>query len=166
MSHNHSHNDTPITTASFAVAPSLHAAMAASRILSRYWWTAAIPVAVLLAIGLSDWRYAVTALALIFVVLPAVAMFGWFAVTSDADAVADMTEHTLRLNPDNTITIIRPGNIHTFPADAHISVSPFRKNIVVNIRHNGKTQRIIVPVSAFATQADAAEFYHRLGVSE
>lgn len=113
--------------------------------------------------GLSDWRYAVTALALIFVVLPVVAMFGWFAATSDADA---MTEHSLRLNPDNTISIIRPENIHTTPADALISVSLFRKNIVVTIRQNGKTQRIIVPVSAFATQGDAAEFYHRLDVSE
>lgn len=166
MSHNHSHKGNAITTASFAVAPSVHAAMATGRILSRYWWTAAIPVAVLLAIGLSDWRYAVTALALIFVVLPAVTMFGWFAATWDADAVADMTEHTLRLNPDNTISIIRAGNTHTTPADALISVSLFRKNIVVAISHNGKTQRIIVPVSAFATQADAAEFYHRLDVSE
>lgn len=166
MSHNHSHKGNAITTAPFTVAPSVHAAMAASRILSRYWWAAAIPAATLLILGLSDWRYAVTALALIFVVLPAVAMFGWFAATSDADAVADMTEHTLRLNPDNTISIIRPGNTHTSPADAHISVSLFRKNIVVTIRHNGKTQRIIVPVSAFATQGDAAEFYHRLDVSE
>lgn len=166
MSHNHSHKGNAITTAPYAVAPSVHAAMAASLILSRYWWTAAIPVAVLLAIGLSDWRYAITALALIFVVLPAVAMFGWFAATSDADAVADMTEHSLRLNPDNTISTISPENIHTSPADAHISVSLFRKNIVVTIRHNGKTPRIIVPVSAFVTKADAAEFYHRLDVSE
>ena len=65
----------------------LDKALAASRILSRYWWAAVIPVATLLILGLSDWRYAVTALALIFVVLPAVAMFGWFAATSDADAV-------------------------------------------------------------------------------
>lgn len=166
MSHNHSHKGNAITTVPFAVAPSVHAALAASRILSRYWWAAAIPVATLLILGLSDWRYAVTALALIFVVLPAVAMFGWLAATSDADAVADMTEHSLRLNPDNTISTIRPENIHTSPADAHISVSLFRKNIVVTISHNGKTQRIIAPVSAFATQADAAEFYHRLDVSE
>lgn len=166
MSHNHSHKGNAITTASFAVTPSVHAAMAASRILSRYWYFPAIPIVTLLIMGLSDWRYAVTALALIFVVLPAVAMFGWFAATSDADAVADMTEHSLRLNPDNTISIIRPENIHTTPADALISVSLFRKNIVVTIRHNGKTQRIIVPVSAFTTQGDAAEFYHRLDVSE
>lgn len=166
MSHNHSHKGNAVTTPPFTVAPSVHAALAASRILSRYWWAAAIPVATLLILGLSDWRYAVTALALIFVVLPAVAMFGWFAATSDADAVADMTEHSLRLNPDNTISIIRPENIHTTPADAIISVSLFRKNIVVAIRSNGKTQRIIVPVSAFATQGDAAEFYHRFDVSE
>lgn len=166
MSHNHSHKGNAITTASFAVTPSVHAAMAASRILSRYWYFPAIPIVTLLIMGLSDWRYAVTALALIFVVLPAVAMFGWFAATSDADAVADMTEHSLRLNPDNTISLIRPENIHTTPADALISVSLFRKNIVVTIRHNGKTQRIIVPVSVFATQGDAAEFYHRLDVSE
>ena len=65
-------------------------------------------------------------------------MFGWFAATSDADAVADMTEHSLRLNPDNTISTIRPENIHTSPADVHISVSLFRKNIVVTISHNGR----------------------------
>lgn len=93
-------------------------------------------------------------------------MFGWFAATSNADAVADMTEHTLQLNPDNTISIIRPANTHTTASDARASVSLFRKNIVVTIRSNGKTQRIIAPVSAFATQADAAEFYHRLDVSE
>lgn len=166
MSQKHCHNGTPITTAPFAVAPSVHAGLAASRILSRYWYFPAIPIVTLLIMGLSDWRYAITALALIFVVLPAVAMFGWFAATSNADAVADMTEHTLRLNPDNTISTIRLENIHTSPADSHISVSLFRKNIVVAIRSNGKTQRIIAPVSAFATQADAAEFYHRLDVSE
>ncbi len=166
MSQKNSNNGTPITTAPFAVAPSVHAAIAASRILSRYWYFPAIPIATLLILGLSDWRYAVTALALIFVVLPAVAMFGWFAATSNADAVADMTEHTLRLNPDNTISIIRPADTHTTASDARASVSLFRKNIVVSIRSNGKTQRIIAPVSAFATQADAAEFYHRLDVSE
>ena len=122
--YNHNNISQSVTTPPFTVAPSVHAALAASRILSRYWWAAAIPVATLLILGLSDWRYAVTALALIFVVLPAVAMFGWFAATSDADAVADMTEHSLRLNPDNTISTIRPENIHTSPADAHISVSP------------------------------------------
>lgn len=166
MSHNHFHNGTPITTATFTVAPSVHAGLAASRILSRYWYFPAIPIATFLIIGLYDWRYAITALALIFVVLPAVAMFGWFAATSNADAVADMTEHSLRLNPDNTLSIIRPEGTTPTTSDAVASVSLFRKNIVIDIRRNDRTQRIIAPVSAFATQADAAEFYHRLDVSE
>jgi len=140
-----------------------------TRIAARYWIYLAIPVAALLLIGITDWRYAVVALAIIFVVLPAVAMFSWFAIASRPDAVADMHPHAIMLNSDDTVNVTYPdptsiGHPETIETPA---ATLSRNNIVLTYSDpNNKRRRLIIPLQAFATMAEAAEFCRRTGVSQ
>lgn len=172
----------PISTVRFALAPTVLARRDFSRIASRWWWCAALPLLVCLALAATDWRWLVVALALIFVLIPTAAMFAWFAIASRPSVVNEIYPHTVTFTPaSGTISVqYFPLNEHDDTDGDHAGTSrvPGSRNIASDQLHridiDGKHIAIIyrqpgnqlaellIPASAFESNTDASAFLNNL----
>lgn len=58
-----------------------------TRLVSKWWWLIAVPMAALLLAGMSDWRWWVVALAIGCVLMPGVAMLSFYHYALSPDGV-------------------------------------------------------------------------------
>ena len=155
-------NDTwSFVTREFAVVPSVHARRGLQKVAEQYWWTAGIPAIALCAMGISDWRWAVVAMAIIFVVTPMAAMAVWISLLSKPEAVNDLHPHTFEYSQETGISVrwdnnrIAPLNI---PAEAITAVQIAGRHIIVTCHISAGEKHmseIIVPLSAFGSRQEA-----------
>lgn len=171
----------------FTLAPTLLARRDLTRIASRYWWCPAIAVAACLTAGLSDWRWIVVALTLIFVLIPTAAMFAWFAILSRPDVVSEIHPHTVSLTHNDEIIVKYlplpdPGDADTSSSPGKIPLSPHslltihtkdltgihidRKYIVISyntrpIPKQKEETELLIPIDSFGSENEAVEFFKK-----
>lgn len=178
------------STGIFTVRPSRLARRDISRIVNRYWWCAAFPVAALLIAGIADWRWIIVALAVIFLLIPTAAMFAWFTIISRTAVVRQIHPHRVLLFPEGTIVVeYYPGeNNDTTKTDAtsNSTTTPqtpasqvyTRHNIngiqlegdqlIIAYSHSAKRNditkknygEILIPIESFPSQSEAIAFFN------
>lgn len=84
-----------IRTPEFSIAPSATAALLARRWLGRRWLFFLVPVMAALVSALSDWRWFVVALMMLFIIWPMALFFVWCNHALDPDAVRASQPHTV-----------------------------------------------------------------------
>lgn len=82
-------------TREFSIAPSAIAGMLAGRWLGRRWFYFALPVAVAMAASLTDVRWFVVALMLLFIVWPMALFFVWTGEALRPEAVRAAVPHRI-----------------------------------------------------------------------
>lgn len=165
-----------VVTSEFTIAPRIHAQQGLVRVFHRQAWIPALPVAALLIISRGDWRWAVVALALLFVVTPIAVMWVWIMLLGSHDAINDLHPHRVLLDSGGALSIewsdgdkrpspltFAPGSIKRIDGDKthlRLHASPEDKRAPGGSRRHGKSQQrvIFIPVSAFHTAADMQRF--------
>lgn len=137
--------------------------------LVRNWWIAALPVSVLLVIGLYiDIRWLFVAAMLLFIVYPAMIAMAWMSLLGRGWATRLLYSQRVTLYDDNTIEVKYlstegldnaelPGSV-TIAAD-DIGGCRVRGNNIVLIY--GDNEQLIIPFKAFYSNADISTFLVR-----
>jgi len=169
-----------IYTSAFTIAPGVYARRDMAAIAERHWWMPALPILVCGAMAIDDWRWAVVALALLFVATPMVAMFVWISLLGKPAAIRDLKPHTLTIFPNGQLAISWEGNAHPIievPITDIESVNSGHRHIFIrytspnvngkerNDRHPHQSTEIAIPIAAFASQQDAATAYASISAS-
>ncbi len=179
-------------TATFTVAAADYAMRGLESLASRWWWALFLPIAAMLAAAAFDWRWGIVALAALFLIIPTLLMFVWLSLTTCRQAVSDIYPHCVTTSANGDITILYNPLQQTQPADAtdcetsaanavpaavfvpapvnipvkKISgIATWRRFIALQAATADGDTTILIPVSAFACDADAAAFYHKLSDS-
>lgn len=166
---------TVITTAQYTLSASVLVRTVMRRMALRWWWTVTLPVAVLFSLGVAvDAAYAVTALMVIFIVVPTLLMIAYFNVMLRPEAIRTvMRQHAVISWPDLTVTyspqpVTDPdtGESRTpaTPAPRHIDITKCRAtflsrgHMVIEVT---TTDYVIIPASSMTPD----EWYLLLGRS-
>ncbi len=162
----------PKATGIFTVPAEAYGRQAISMLAEKWWWVPALPITLAAIIGLSDWRWLVVAMAMLFVAFPVIAMFAWFSLLTRPDAISGLYPHSITLRPDGTIeTTYYPmpqkdeeTTAGQPPAGNSITPGTLRRCHIESgrliIEYNDKPSRIlIIPLSAFPTQKAARSFF-------
>lgn len=159
-----------LQTGIFTIKPAVYAKFVALRWCRRYAWMVAIPLIIMLAIGTFSWPWLVVALALICLIAPPIVMLAWFAIASKPDAVEDMREHYVLLEP-NSLTLqyveqssdISPEHESAscksvvLPYQMIDTVEVSDKQISILFRSKMPRQTVIIPLDAFLCSTDYAK---------
>lgn len=177
------------TTATFTVAAADYAMHGLASLASRWWWALFLPIATMLVAAAFDWRWGIVALAALFLIIPTLLMFVWLSLTTRRQAVNDIYPHSITMSANGDLTLLYSPLQQTEPTDAaddetsaadtvqagafvpepvNLSIqkisgiSTWRRFIVLQADTADGDTTILIPVSAFACDADAAEFYRRI----
>lgn len=180
------------TTATSTVAAADYAMHGLASLASRWWWALFLPIATMLAAAAFDWRWGIVALAALFLIIPTLLLFVWLSLTTRRQAVNDIYPHSITMSANGDITILYSPLQQTEPADAtdcetsaadavpvevfipapvNISIqkisgiATWRRFITLQASTADGDTTILIPVSAFACDADATAFYHKLSDS-
>lgn len=137
--------------------------------LSHNWWIAALPVSVLLVIGLCiDTRWLFVAAMLLFIVYPAMIAIAWMSLLGRGWATRLCYSQRVTVYEDNTIEVkylatdglddaVLPESV-TIAAD-NINGCRVRGNDIVLL--HGDNEQLIIPFKAFYSDADISTFLVR-----
>lgn len=140
--------------------------------------------------GMADWRWIIVALAAIFVLIPTVAMFVWFATISRSEVIRQIHPHRVLLLPEGTIVVeYHPGttkepqktdatsNATTIPqapapqiytrqdiSDIQLEGDQLIIAYSHSVKHDDNTEKnygeILIPIKAFPSQNEAIDFFN------
>ena len=162
----------PLKTTTFTVPAQEYARRTMTMMAEKWWWMPVLPLTLAVIMGLSDWRWLVVAMAMLFVAFPVTAMFAWFSLLTKSEPIRDLYPHVVTLQPDGTIetTYYPMPQKYKEPAAGEspkeISISPRAlrgcsidsRRIVID--YDDKPSRIlIIPLSAFPAKDDAYAFF-------
>ena len=107
-----------LRTAPFSLTARAYTGPIAARLFWRLWWLWLLPVGVIVAGALTDWRIALLGLMLVFVVYPAVLTIALLGHAMRPDVVARSLATGAEIADDGTLTLRLPeaGKELTFPA--------------------------------------------------
>lgn len=137
--------------------------------LVRNWWIAALPVSVLIVIGLCiDTRWLFVAAMLLFIVYPAMIAMAWMSLLGRRWATRLLYSQRVTVYDDNTIEVkylateglddaALPESV-TIAADDIGGCRVRGNNIVLNY---GDNEQLIIPFKAFYSNADISTFLVR-----
>lgn len=158
-----------ISTSRFSLGPSVHARQAIMRRAARFWLAVSLPVGALVIGGLAyDPRLLFIAAAIVFILFPTLLFIGWYGILTRPWAVASLFPQEVTLAADNELTVEYyplPGREAPVPDDLVIPFSSVNDCQVWGhhvIVCYGNRRELIVPLSAFAGNDDAAAFLLRL----
>lgn len=89
----------------FSMTAGRHALLAMEETAGKLWWVAALPVAILAALGVAfDWRYGILAAMTVFIIMPLLVLMGWLKAMTSPGA--------LRCVYDMEATVNSAGDLH------------------------------------------------------
>ena len=149
-----------IKTKVFRTGSAPHAKAAAESVAARWWWVA-VPLAVIAVYGsLADTRWLIAALAVLLLLLPTLALFGYLSAIGNRDAVAALFPRTASFHADGSVAV----NSLPLPSDDGHTASgaPPRlmiaRNEINDARLRGRhleilfgrdERRLLIPLDAF-----------------
>ena len=158
-----------IETSRFSLGASTHARQAIMRRAARFWMAVALPVGALVIGGLAyDARLLFIAAAVMFILFPTLLFIGWYGILTRPWAVASLFPQEVVLDADNELSVeyfprdgydTPPPADLVIPADAVSDCLLWGKHVIVSY---GNRRELIIPLSAFPSQENAADFLRRL----
>lgn len=144
-----------ITTKYFKISSSTYVRHCFSAWAEKWWWTLALPIAVLLILGLKDARYFIIAFALILIVYPGILALLYFNYALRPSAAYALLSRKMIFSDDGVDIEYAPCDEHPLPPNSHIPIEAISKveddggsiNIILS---SSKYDVIIVPSNAFA----------------
>lgn len=155
-----------ITTEVFRTGSAPHAKAAAESGVGRWWWAIFIPLAFMAIYGCAaDIRWLIVAVAILLLIVPTLALFGYMAALGDRDAAAALFPRKAKFNTDGSIEV---KSLPMPVADDEIKPKTPSPLIIakddiaaINIRSNHleivfgeKKRRLLIPLDAFRNQRE------------